>query len=191
MSGIFFFLLSPLDKPIKIHPGLLQILKAVLGIMPHDVLDDVAGKEVEVVRSYKVQGLNLETGVIGNDKPEVACVGEIVAKADFYDYNAKYSDDAGTMIVVPADIDKKTAERIRSIAKDAYMALDCAGFSRVDFMIDKDTGDVYVNEINTIPGFTKYSMFPLLWGEVGVPFGELVEKIVGYGYERYNVKNNR
>jgi len=140
------------------------------------------------------EGINcreVETGVIGNESPEAACVGEIVAKADFYDYKAKYSDDAGTMILVPADIDDDTRERVRSIAVKAYLALDCAGFARVDFMIDRDTGAVYVNEINTIPGFTKYSMFPMLWGESGLPFGELVERIVDYGYERYNAKNNR
>lgn len=149
-----------------------------------------AGYDRRVIVEEGINCREVETGVIGNDRPEVACVGEIVANADFYDYNAKYSDDAGTRIMVPADIDKETSEFIRSTALDAYRALDCAGFSRVDFMIDKDSGAVYVNEINTIPGFTKYSMFPLLWGEVGVPFGELIERIVGYGYERYNVKDN-
>lgn len=140
------------------------------------------------------EGVNcreVETGVIGNRYPEVAAVGEIVASADFYDYESKYTDDAGTTIVVPAELPKYTIEKIKEYAKRAYIALDCSGFARTDFFVDKETGEVYINEINTIPGFTKYSMFPLIWDEAGVPFGELIERIIDYGYERYNAKNNR
>lgn len=140
------------------------------------------------------EGINcreVETGVIGNHRPEVAAVGEIVAKLDFYDYTAKYTDDAGTELSIPAKLPPSTYEEIRSLAKKAYMALDCSGFARIDFFVDKDTGDVYINEINTIPGFTKYSMFPLMWKEAGLSFRELVERIVELGYERYYAKNNR
>ena len=140
------------------------------------------------------EGINcreVETGVIGNHKPEVAAVGEIVAKLDFYDYTAKYTDNAGTELSIPAKLPASTYEEIRTLAKKAYMALDCSGFARIDFFVDKDTGQVYINEINTIPGFTKYSMFPLMWKEAGVSFRELVERIVDLGYERYYAKNNR
>lgn len=154
-------------------------------------LELAAGYDRRIIVEKGIIGREVETGVIGNEQPEVARVGEIVAKADFYDYTAKYSDDAGTMILVPAKLPKDMEEKIRVIAKDAYKALDCAGFARVDFLVDKETGAVYVSEINTIPGFTKYSMFPLLWQERGVPFGDLVERIVRFGYERYNAKNNR
>lgn len=140
------------------------------------------------------EGINcreVETGVLGNHKPEVAAVGEIVAKLDFYDYTAKYTDDAGTELSIPAKLPSSTYEEIRCLAKKAYMALDCSGFARIDFFVDKDTGEVYINEINTIPGFTKYSMFPLMWKEAGLSFRELVERIVDLGYERYHAKNNR
>lgn len=140
------------------------------------------------------EGINcreVETGVLGNHKPEVAAVGEIVAKLDFYDYTAKYTDDAGTELSIPAKLPASTCEEIRSLARKAYMALDCSGFARIDFFVDKDTGKVYINEINTIPGFTKYSMFPLMWKEAGLSFRELVERIVDLGYERYYAKNNR
>lgn len=140
------------------------------------------------------EGINcreVETGVLGNHKPEVAAVGEIVAKLDFYDYTAKYTDDAGTELSIPAKLPRSTYEEIRGLAKKAYMALDCSGFARIDFFVDKDTGEVYINEINTIPGFTKYSMFPLMWKEAGLSFRELVERIVDLGYERYHAKNNR
>lgn len=139
------------------------------------------------------EGINcreVETGIIGNYRPEVAAVGEIVAKLDFYDYTAKYTDDAGTELSIPAKLPESTYEEIRNLAKKAYMALDCSGFARIDFFVDKDTGKVYINEINSIPGFTKYSMFPLMWKEAGVSFRELVERIVDLGYERYYAKNN-
>lgn len=133
----------------------------------------------------------VETGVIGNHKPQVAAVGEIVAKLDFYDYTAKYTDDSGTEISIPAQLPKLTYEKIRTLAKEAYRACDCSGFSRIDFFVDKKTGEVYINEINTILGFTKYSMFPKMWEEMGVGFTELIERIVEFGYERYYAKNNR
>ncbi|MGN0659210.1 MAG: D-alanine--D-alanine ligase family protein [Emergencia sp.] len=133
----------------------------------------------------------VETGVLGNRNLEVAAVGEIRASLDFYDYTAKYSDDVGTEISVPADLPKETYERIRTLAKRAFMALDCSGFARVDFFVDKDTGEIYINEINTIPGLTKYSMFPTMWKEMGVSFPDLIERIVDLGYERYYAKNNR
>ena len=133
----------------------------------------------------------VETGVIGNHRPEVAAVGEIVSKLEFYDYTAKYTDDAGTEISVPAQLPKPVYEKVRRLAKEAYEACDCSGFARVDFFVDQRTGEVYINEINTIPGFTKYSMFPMMWREVGVGFTELIERIVNFGYERYHAKNNR
>lgn len=184
-----------LPYPMFVKPANMGSSVGISKVRNKDELKDALVLAARYDRRIIVEeGINcreVETGVIGNVVPEVASVGEIVAKADFYDYTAKYSDDAGTMILVPADIDDETREKVRSIAAKAYLALDCAGFARVDFMIDKVTGAVYVNEINTIPGFTKYSMFPVLWGEAGLPFGELVERIVNYGYERYNAKNNR
>lgn len=140
------------------------------------------------------EGINcreVETGVVGNHRPKVSAVGEIVSSMDFYDYTAKYTDDVGTVLSIPAKLPEGTYEEIRRLAAEAYMTLDCGGFARVDFFVDKETGEVYINEINTIPGFTKYSMFPSMWKEAGVPFRELVERIVNLGYERYHAKNNR
>ncbi len=140
------------------------------------------------------EGLNcreIETGVVGNYFAEAAAVGEIIQKQDFYDYEAKYTDDAGTVLSIPAKLSEQTYEKIRELAVKAYKIMDCSGFSRVDFFVDKETGEIYLNEINTIPGFTKYSMFPSLWKEAGVGFTELVERIVKLGYERYYAKNHR
>lgn len=133
----------------------------------------------------------VETGVIGNHTAEVAAVGEITAKKEFYDYKAKYSDDEGTVISVPAQLPKRIYDKIRFLAKEAYRAADCSGFARVDFFVEKNSGEVYINEINTIPGFTRYSMFPMMWEAAGISFTELIERIVDFGYERYSDKNNR
>ena len=131
----------------------------------------------------------LETGILGNENPEAAAVGEILPAAEFYDYSAKYVD-GGATLCIPAKLDQDTYEKIRSLAIKAYKAIDGEGYARVDFFIDKESGKVYLNEINTIPGFTKYSMFPLLWAEADVEYSKLLERIIELGYERYYDKNN-
>lgn len=133
----------------------------------------------------------LETAILGNHQLEAAVVGEILPSKEFYDYQAKYGDDGGSRMCIPADIPAEVAEDIRAMAKEAYAALDCAGFARVDFFLDKNSGKVYLNEINTIPGFTKYSMFPLLWAEAGVPYPQQIERIIDLGLQRHREKANR
>jgi D-alanine-D-alanine ligase len=132
----------------------------------------------------------LEIGVLGNEEPAVSAVGEIVPAAEFYDYDSKYRSDA-TKLFIPADIPSETTAAIGALARSAYTALNAAGFARVDFFLDRKSGTVLLNEINTIPGFTAYSMFPSLWREAGVAYGALIERIIGLGYERYHAENNR
>lgn len=133
----------------------------------------------------------IETAIIGNDSPEAAAVGEILPSAEFYDYNAKYCDGGASKLCIPARLSEETADRIREMAVKAYRAIDGEGYARVDFFIDKNTDRIYLNEINTIPGFTKYSMFPLLWEAAGVKYHETIERIIELGYERYYAKNSR
>ena len=132
----------------------------------------------------------LETGILGNDYPQAAEVGEILPSAEFYDYDDKYKSGT-SKLCIPAEISPKTREEIRMLAVKAYKAVGGEGFSRVDFFIDKKTGRVLLNEINTIPGFTKFSMFPLLWEAAGVKYQDTIERIIKLGYERYNIKNSR
>ncbi|MDR2355182.1 MAG: D-alanine--D-alanine ligase [Clostridiales Family XIII bacterium] len=132
----------------------------------------------------------LEVGVLGNAKPAVSAVGEIVPATEFYDYDSKYRSDA-TKLFIPADVSRETAATTEALAKKAYIALNAAGFARIDFFLDRKSGAVLLNEINTIPGFTAYSMFPLLWREAGVAYEVLIERIIGLGYERYYAENNR
>ena len=132
-----------------------------------------------------------EAGVIGNYGNRVSVIGEILPSQEFYDYKAKYFDGGKSRMCIPADISPELSEELRDLASKAYEAIDGAGFARVDFFRDRGNGRIYINEINTIPGFTSFSMFPLLWRAAGLEYGELLERIVDLGYERYHAKNNR
>ena len=138
-----------------------------------------------------INARELETAILGNAKPEAAEVGEILPSADFYDYEAKYLSGGASKLCIPAQLDPEMRDKIREYAVKAYSAIDGEGFSRVDFFIDRDTGKLYLNEINTIPGFTSISMFPKLWEAAGVKYQDTIERIIELGNERYNAKNNR
>lgn len=133
----------------------------------------------------------VETAILGNHDIQVSVPGEVVATDDFYDYKSKYVDDGRPKMKIPADLPEETVKTLQSCAVRAYRAIDGSGFSRCDFFIDKDTGTIYLNEINTIPGFTQFSMFPLLWEATGLPYSETIERIIQLGYERYHDTTDR
>ena len=122
--------------------------------------------------------LEIEVSVMGNEEPVASCTGRIKAANDFYDYEAKYIN-AASETIVPADIDKNLSEKIRKIAIAAYKACECRGLSRVDFLVD-DSGEIFINEINTLPGFTNISMFPKLFIAEGISYSELINKLIDY-----------
>jgi D-alanine-D-alanine ligase len=126
----------------------------------------------------------LECGVLGNDEPIASVVGEVVPSNEFYDYRAKYVDNA-SRLCIPAEIPAETAESIRQMAVAAFLALDLSGLARVDFFLDINTGQVYVNEVNTMPGFTQISMYPKLWEATGVPYPDLLDRLIRLGLERH------
>lgn len=130
----------------------------------------------------------IECSVLGNNEPIVSGAGEIVPSHEFYDYEAKYFDDGKSRLIIPANIDGTKMDEIRSIARKAYMVLDCSGMSRVDFFLEKGTDKVYINEINTIPGFTKISMYPKLWDAAGIGYSELIDRLIDLSLELYNQK---
>ncbi len=125
----------------------------------------------------------IEVSVMGNDQPLASICGEVLPGEEFYSYNAKYHDDS-SLTIVPADIPEATSDLIRSLAVRAYRACDISGLARVDFFIDRDTGETYINELNTIPGFTRISMYPKLWEASGVSNQDLVNRLVDYALER-------
>ena len=121
---------------------------------------------------------------MGNDRPEASVPGEIIPNAEFYHYEAKYiAEDAE--LLIPAPLDPETVEKVKSLAVRAFQAIDCAGMARVDFFILHADGRVLVNEINTIPGFTKISMYAKLWEASGLPYSRLIERLVELALERY------
>jgi D-alanine-D-alanine ligase len=147
-------------------------------------LQQAARYDAKLIVERAIDARELECGVLGNDEPMASVVGEIVAGADFYDYRAKYLD-SGSQAIIPADIDADLASRVQRLAIEAFKAVDAAGLARVDFFLDRSNGQLYINEINTMPGFTEISMYPKLWQASGVSFSELVTRIAGLGMQRF------
>ena len=130
-----------------------------------------------------VNAREIEISMLGNDNPQASIPGEIRPAAEFYSYDAKYHDDR-SQAFIPADIPAEIAEEMRAVAVRAYQAIDCAGMARVDFLLDKDSGEFFLNEINTLPGCTQISMFPKLWDASGMPYPELVDRLIALALER-------
>lgn len=130
-----------------------------------------------------VAGTEVECGVLGNRRPVASVVGEIVPHAEWYDYGAKY-DEGGSDIVVPARIPAEQAERVQTLAVESFIATECEGMARVDFFIRED-GEVVVNEINTIPGFTETSVYTRLFEASGIPYPELLQQLIDFALERH------
>jgi len=126
----------------------------------------------------------LECGVIGNDEPEASIVGEVVPHHEFYDFGAKYLEE-GSELRIPAPIPDEVAEEVRRVALEAFRAIDCAGMARVDFFYEQTAGMLFLNEINTIPGFTPISMYPKLWEASGVPYAKLIDRLIELALERH------
>lgn len=134
-----------------------------------------------------IDGREVECAVLGNDAPIASTVGEIVPCNEFYDYNAKYvNGDSKT--IVPAALNDEMIDKIRACAITAFTALDCSGLSRVDFFVENKTNRVIINEINTMPGFTSISMYPKLWMASGIPYRDLLDKLIELAFQRYNEK---
>lgn len=137
-----------------------------------------------------IDAREIESAVMGNNVLVCGEVGEIVPGAEFYDYNDKYFD-GNSQLLIPAPITEAQKKEVLNMAKRAYKACGCSGFSRVDFLMDKATGEIYINEINAIPGFTKISMFPRLMMAAGMKYPEIIDRIVELGYERHHAEDHR
>ena len=135
-------------------------------------------------RSKMGKARELEVAVLGNDEPSASVVGEIVPGKEFYDYEAKYLSE-GSIPVIPAKLTKKQSDQVRAMALDAFRACDCAGLARVDFLLESGQGGrLYLNEINTMPGFTSISMYPKLWAATGIKYRDLISRLIALALER-------
>jgi D-alanine-D-alanine ligase len=145
----------------------------------------------EGVGGKKQKARELEVSVLGNDEPKASTVGEIVPAAEFYDYNAKYLDE-GSKLVIPAKLSKKQVKEVQGMAVRAFQSVDCSGLARVDFLMDPKNNRIYLNEINTMPGFTSISMYPKLWAASGLGYSELIDRLIQLALERHaEKKKNR
>ncbi|GIO37825.1 D-alanine--D-alanine ligase [Paenibacillus antibioticophila] len=145
--------------------------------------------DVKVIVEEFVDAREVEVGILGNDEPLASVPGEIVSSSEYYDYSAKYSDGKSQMII-PAQIDTELADRIREVGVQAFKAIAGNGLCRADFFVKKSDNTIWINEVNTMPGFTPYSMYPLLWRETGVSYEALLDRLIGLGLERFEAKQN-
>jgi len=134
-----------------------------------------------------VDGREIEVSVLGNDEPRASVPGEILSSNEFYDYKAKYVDGKSVM-EIPANIPAETAEAVRAMARTAFRAIDGSGLCRADFFLRRSDGAILINEVNTMPGFTPFSMYPLLWKESGVSYRELLDTLIRLAIERFEEK---
>jgi len=154
-------------------------------------------KAIDLASSYdrKIlveQGLEgvkeIECSILGNDEPRASVVGEVKPAGEFYDYDSKYIDEA-TQLIVPADLPEEVSRKVQEIALRAFKAIDAAGMARVDFFVTKKENKIYLNEINTIPGFTSVSMYPRMWEASGISYTDLIDRLIQLALERYQDKN--
>ena len=147
-------------------------------------IDEAFRYDRKILVEAEVVGDEVECAVLGNEQPEASLPGHIVSDAEFYDYQEKYQDTGHTSIEIPAKLSESITERVRQTAIRTFQALECEGMARVDMFVTKD-GEVIVNEINTIPGFTKFSMYPKLWEVTGLSYTDLITKLLHLAIERF------
>lgn len=155
-------------------------------LMP--ALEHAAQFDRRILVEKGINARELECSVLGNEAPEASVPGEIIASREFYDYTAKYLEE-GSRLLIPAPVTRAQARRVQDLARRSFLAIDCAGMARVDFFLEKRTGKIYVNEINTIPGFTSISMYPKLWEASGVSYKELLDRLIHLALERHGEKS--
>jgi len=152
-------------------------------------MEEAAKFDRKIVIEEGVGGKNrkareIECSVLGNDDPKASVAGEIVPSKEFYDYDAKYLDE-GSQLVIPAKLTKAEMKRVQALAIAAFQAVDCSGLARVDFLMDPKSRKIFLNEINTMPGFTSISMYPKLWAASSVTYPELISRLIELGLERH------
>jgi D-alanine-D-alanine ligase len=182
-------IVEPLGLPVFVKPANLGSSVAVSKVKRREDLAKALALAFEFDRKAVVEaGLDareVEISVLGNDDPEASLPGEIVPDREFYDYDSKYSAESRTELKIPAPLHAAAVREAQELGVRAFLAIDAAGYARVDFLMDRRTGRFFVNEINTIPGFTSISMFPKLWEASGLPYDQLLGRLIELGLERH------
>ena len=189
---------AKLDYPVFTKPANLGssvgICKCADRVELTAGLDEAVKYDRRIIVEQGIDGRELEISVMGNEDPIASVVGEVRPRREFYDYTAKYllepDSEEYSELIIPAELDTAVADKLRTLAVKAYQAIDCAGLGRVDLMMDRDDGRVYVNEINTIPGFTPISMYPKLWEATGINYPELLDRLLTLALARHEEKTS-
>lgn len=178
-----------LGYPIFVKPANLGSSVGVSRVASEEALDAAVREAFDfdnkIVLERGIDAREIECAILGNDSPQASIPGEIEARSGFYSYAAKYLDPDGAALHIPARIPAELAERVRSLAIRVFEILDCSGMARVDFLLDRDSGEIYVNELNSIPGFTTISMYPKLWEHSGLAYPDLVDRLIALALERH------
>ena len=177
-----------LPYPVFVKPANLGssvgISKAIDRASLRQALDEAARYDRKLVVEQGIDAREIEVSVLGNDEPAASVPGEVIPSREFYDYAAKYIDD-DSRLLIPAPLTPEQTAEVQQLAVAAFLAIDGAGMARVDFLLDRQTGQIYLNEVNTIPGFTSISMYPKLWAASGLPFPQLVDRLIELALERH------
>lgn len=184
---------NKLHLPVFVKPANCGSSVGVTKVKDWNILESAIHNATRFDRKIVVeQGIEvreLECAILGNDKPQASAVGEVIPGREFYDYEAKYLAE-GSKTIVPAPITPELAKEVQQLAIAAFQALDCAGLSRVDMFMEKSTQKIYVNEINTIPGFTSISMYPMLWREAGISYPQLITRLIELSVQQFALEQS-
>jgi D-alanine-D-alanine ligase len=183
---------SALGFPVFVKPANLGSSVGISKARHAAELRDAIALAAEFDRKIVIEAAvpnarEIEIAVLGNDEPEASVPGEIIPSREFYDYKAKYLDE-GSRTIIPAELTAKQTEQVRGLAVAAFQAIDCAGMARVDFLLARDSGVLYLNEVNTIPGFTTISMYSKMWDASGLPYPKLLDRLIELAIERHAEK---
>jgi D-alanine-D-alanine ligase len=172
------------QNPKKVEKLVAGRLKFPVFVKPANL-----GSSVGISKAHNRAELGpaIEEAVLGNDEPAASIPGEIVPIKEFYDYTAKYLNE-GSKLIIPAKLTKAQTKKVQEMAVQAFQAVDCSGLARVDFLMDPKSGKIYLNEINTMPGFTSISMYPKLWAASGLEYSDLIDRLIQLGIERHEDK---
>jgi len=177
--------------PCFIKPANLGSSVGITKVKHRSELDDAIHLarryDTKILIEEAIDAREIECSVLGNGRAIASIPGEVVPEKEFYDYEAKYSDE-GTELIIPADLSEEQVERVQHLAVRAFHALECCGMARVDFFFEKRSGRIIVNELNTIPGFTEVSMYPKLWEASGISYPHLLDRLIELALERYTEK---
>jgi D-alanine-D-alanine ligase len=180
---------AALGFPLFVKPANLGssvgVHKASTGADLAAAVSDALSYDPKVLIEKGIDGREIECSVLGNDAPEASLPGEIVAGAEFYSYEEKYSGDSTSKLLIPAPLSAELTDRLRAMAVRAFQVLECSGMARVDFFLERDSDQLFVNEINTIPGFTSISMYPKMWEATGLSYRDLITRLIELALERH------